>query len=145
MAIHLASTQPPGDLPIAAVITDRSGSVLSQSSNSVVSTGDVTAHAELVAIRGLEFAQLKGNARDLTIAVTLEPCPMCSWAIRSAGIGSVVFGAYNDQYGAAGSVFDFLRDTSSGSTIAVAGGVLEMECSLLLRKAFTEIRNNNSW
>jgi len=67
---------------------------------------------------------------------------MCAWAIRSAGIGSVVFGAYNDHYGAGGSVYDFLRDTRFGRGVKVIGGVLERECSLLLDNAFFEIRNN---
>ena len=142
LAIDLASSQPNSDLPIAAVITDSSGAVLSQSRNCVVVRGDVTAHAEVLAIKGLLPLHSKSDADQFTLAVTLEPCPMCAWAIRSAGIGSVVFGAYNDQYGAGGSVFDLLRDTRYGRGVHVIGGVLEKECSLLLDDAFSEIRNN---
>jgi tRNA(adenine34) deaminase len=142
LAIHLASAKPNSDIPIAAVITDSSGAVLSQSKNCVVLRGDVTAHAEILAIQALRPLHSKGDAGQFTLAVTLEPCPMCAWAIRSAGIGFVVFGAYNDQYGAGGSVFDLLRDTRYGRSVDVVGGVLEKECSLLLDDAFSEIRNN---
>ena len=143
LAIRLAGAQPNSDLPIAAVITDSSGAVLSHSRNSVAVRGDVTAHAEMLAIKGLLPLHSKSDAAQLTLAVTLEPCPMCAWAIRSAGIGSVVFGAYNNQYGAGGSVFDLLRDTRYGRSVNVIGGVLEKECSLLLDDAFSEIRNND--
>ena len=142
IALDLAGAQPNSDLPIAAVITDSSGTVLSQSRNNVVVRGDVTAHAEILAIQGLDPLHSKSDASQYTLAVTLEPCPMCAWAIRSAGIGSVVFGAYNDQYGAGGSVFDLLRDTRYGRSVDVIGGVMEKECSLLLEDAFSEIRNN---
>jgi len=143
LAIRLAGAQPNSDLPIAAVIIDSSGALLSQSRNYVVVGGDVTAHAEILAIKGLLPWHSKSDAAQFTLAVTLEPCPMCAWAIRSAGIGSVVFGAYNDQYGAGGSVFDLLRDTRYGRSVNVIGGVLEKECSLLLDDAFSEIRNND--
>ena len=142
IALDLAGAQPNSDLPIAAVVTDISGAVLSQSRNNVVVRGDVTAHAEILAIQGLDPLHSKSDASQYTLAVTLEPCPMCAWAIRSAGIGSVVFGAYNDQYGAGGSVFDLLRDTRYGRSVDVIGGVMEEECSLLLEDAFSEIRNN---
>ena len=142
LAIDLAGAQLNSDLPIAAVMADSSGAVLSQSRNYVVVRGDVTAHAEILAIKGLLPVHSKSDAGRYTLAVTLEPCPMCAWAIRSAGIGSVVFGAYNDQYGAGGSVFDLLRDTRHGRSVDVIGGVLEKECSLLLDDAFSEIRNN---
>ncbi|MDA8552053.1 nucleoside deaminase [Aquiluna sp.] len=142
MAIEIGRTQPCLDLPIAAVIADSTGAVLSKSRNRVVLNGDVTAHAEILAIQGLGPLSDKSLAHEWTLAVTLEPCPMCAWAIRSAGIGAVIFGAYNNQYGAGGSVFDLLRDGRYGVEVEVIGGVLEKECSLLMNNAFREIRNN---
>ena len=145
LAIELASSCCSSGLPIAAIISDSSGAVLSRGRNETDSGEDVTSHAELVAIRELQLASRRAEARDLILTVTLEPCPMCAWAIRLFGIGKVVFGAYNDQYGAAGSVLDLLRDSRFGRPVEVVGGVLDRTCSSLLDRAFFEIRNNRTW
>ena len=137
-----ASVHSPQDLPIAAIITDSSGSVVASSKNAVVQTDQPTAHAEMLVIAGLGMKTLKRDAAHMTMSVTLEPCPMCAWAIRSAGIGRLIFGAYNQQYGAAGSVYDLLRDSRHGRRIEVLGGVLEHECKQLLGDAFSDIRDN---
>ena len=142
LALDVASNGKSIDLPIAAVITDWSGSIIGSSRNAVLEKGDATAHAELLAVGTVPLNTLKGDAGRMTIAVTLEPCPMCAWAIRSAGIGRLVFGAYNPQYGAAGSVYDLLRDKRRGSNVEVIGGVLEDECQRLMDDAFLNIRNN---
>ena len=142
-ALELAASGQSSDLPVAAVIFDANGAVIASSKNAVFERGRATAHAELLAIERLDSKFLRLYGGQMSMAVTLEPCPMCAWAIRSAGIGSVVFGAYNDQYGAGGSVFDLLRDTRYGRSVNVIGGVLEKECSLLLDDAFSEIRNND--
>jgi len=131
------------DLPIGAIITNLSGSVIAWSKNAVVQKDQHTAHAEMLALAGLGISTLKRDAGDMTLAVTLEPCPMCAWAIRSAGIGRLVFGAYNVRYGAAGSVYDLLRDGRHGRRIEVLGGVLEQECRQLLGNAFSDIRDNS--
>jgi len=141
-ALEITSFKCSGDLPIAAVIFDSSGSILSSSKNAVIESGRATAHAELLAIGNLDLQILKREGKDMCLAVTLEPCPMCAWAIRSAGIGRLVFGAYNPQYGAAGSVYDLLRDRSHGRSVEVVGGVLKEECQQLLGGAFSNIRNN---
>ena len=142
LALDVASAGSSKDLPIGAIVMDSSGSVIASSRNAVIAMGEATAHAELLAIRSLNLGALKRDANSLTIAVTLEPCPMCAWAMGVAGIGRLVFGAYNPQYGAAGSVFDLLRDKSSNRAVEVIGGVLEEECRRLLGDAFLNIRNN---
>ena len=142
LALEVASLEPASDLPIAAIITNSSGSVIATSKNAVVQKNQLTAHAEMLAIAGLGLKTLKRDAERMTVSVTLEPCPMCAWAIRSAGIGRLIFGAYNPQYGAAGSVYDFLRDGRHGRSVEVIGGVLEQECRQLLGDAFSDIRNN---
>ena len=142
LALDVASLESTSDLPVAAIITNSSGSVIASSKNAVVQKGQHTAHAEMLAIAGLDLKILKRDADNMTISVTLEPCPMCAWAIRSAGIGRLVFGAYNPQYGAAGSVYDLLRDGRHGRIVEVIGGVLEEECQKLLGDAFSDIRNN---
>ena len=144
LALEVASSGSPNDLPIAALIADSDGSVIGSSKNCVVASGQVTAHAELVTLESVGLTWLKNKGEHMTIVVTLEPCPMCAWAIRSAGIGRLVFGAYNPQYGAAGSVYDLLRDSRHGRGVEVIGGVLEKECQLLLGDAFSHIRNNGS-
>ena len=142
LALDVASSGSSNDLPIAAVVVDASGSIIASSRNAVIGMGEATAHAELLAIRSLNLGALKQDAKSMTIAVTLEPCPMCAWAIGVAGIGRLIFGAYNPRYGAAGSVFDLLRDQSNGRAVEVMGGVLEEECRRLLGDAFSNIRHN---
>lgn len=142
LAIDVAASCNSYDLPIATVILDSSGKVIASSTNGVVSSGDSTAHSELLALRQLNLASKKDEAQSLTLAVTLEPCPMCAWAIRASGIGRLIFGAPNPQYGAAGSVYDLLRDTRYGRPVEVIGGVLQKECQGLLDAFFAAIRNN---
>ena len=144
LALEVASLGSARDLPVAAIITNAFGSVIASSRNAVVQRDEHTAHAEMLAIAGVGVETLKRDAERMTISVTLEPCPMCAWAIRSAGFGRLVFGAYNPQYGAAGSVYDLLRDGRYGRSVEVMGGVLEEECQQLLGDAFSEIRNNGS-
>ena len=144
LALEVASLESSSDLPIAAIITNSSGSVIASSKNAVVQRAQHTAHAEMLAIGALGLKALKRDAERMTISVTLEPCPMCAWAIRSSGIGRLIFGAYNLQYGAAGSVYDLLRDGRHGRSVEVIGGVLEEECQQLLGDAFSDIRNNGS-
>ena len=143
IALGIAASGSSQDLPIAAIITDGSGSTIALSRNAVIKKGDVTAHAELEAIRMLSLPILKRDAKRMTVAVTLEPCPMCAWAIRSAGFGRLIFGAYNNLYGAAGSVYDLLRDQRHSRVVEVIGGVLEAQCQVLLDNAFADIRNND--
>ena len=142
LALEVASSGSSDDLPIAAILVDRSGSVIASSRNAVISSGELTAHAELLVIGSLDLGTFKRDAENMTLAVTLEPCPMCAWAIRSAGIGRLVFGAYNPQYGAAGSVYDLLRDGRHGRSVEVIGGALEGECQQLLGDAISDMRNN---
>jgi len=132
------------DLPIGAVIVDSLGSVVCCARNAVIESGESTAHAELLAIRALGSVSRDRREAGMTMIVTLEPCPMCAWAIRLAGIGRVIFGAYNPQYGAAGSIFDLLRDTRYGRGVEVIGGVLSEDCQRILGDAFSKLRNNRS-
>ena len=144
LALEVASLESASDLPIAAIVTNSSGAVIASSRNEVVQRDEHTAHAEMLAIADVGVETFKRDAEHMTISVTLEPCPMCAWAIRSAGIGRLVFGAYNPQSGAAGSVYDLLRDGRHGRSVEVIGGVLEDECQQLLGDAFSDIRNNGS-
>jgi tRNA(adenine34) deaminase len=122
-----------GDIPIGAILLDPSGGVIASDHNQRELSGDPTAHAEILAIR--EAAAQLGNWRleDCTLVVTLEPCPMCAGAIVMSRIGRLVFGAWNDEYGAAGSAWDLVRDRRLNHRVEVIGGVLETECGTLVR------------
>ena len=140
-AISLAQeTAIKGDVPVGALVVDESGNVVGQGANLREQENDPTAHAEIVAIRNA--AKKLGNYRldELTMVVTLEPCGMCAGAIAQSRIKRLVFGSFDEKYGAVGSVWDLLRDSRSIYKPEVLSGVLENECAQLLSVFFTTKR-----
>jgi tRNA(adenine34) deaminase len=140
------------DVPIGAVVVGPDGGVLGRGRNQREELGDPTAHAEVVAIREAAdrlraLSALNGGAgdgwrlADCTLVVTLEPCAMCAGAVVLARIPRVVFGAWDEKAGAAGSVFDVLRERRLNHWVEVYGGVREDECGALLRDFFAAHRN----
>ena len=129
-----------GDVPVGAFVVDDSGNVVGQGANLREQDNDPTAHAEIVAIRSA--AKKLGNYRldDLTMVVTLEPCGMCAGAIAQSRIKRLVFGSFDEKYGAVGSVWDLLRDSRAIYKPEVLSGVLENECAQLLSDFFTTKR-----
>src|SRR6476661_1874667 len=139
------------DVPIGAVVLGPDGGVLGSGRNQREELGDPTAHAEVVAIREAAeklrvLSELEGGAgdgwrlADCTLVVTLEPCAMCAGAVVLARIPRVVFGAWDEKAGAAGSVFDILRERRLNHWVEVYGGVREQECGALLREFFAAHR-----
>ena len=124
------------DVPVGAVLLDSSGQVVAAAHNERELTGDPTAHAELLAIQRVGKAKGDWRLEDLTLVVTLEPCVMCAGAIVAARIPKVIFGAFDEKVGAAGSRYDLLRDSRLGNPIEVIAGVREAECSKLLKDFF---------
>jgi tRNA(adenine34) deaminase len=124
------------DVPVGAVLLDSSGEVVAAAHNERELTGDPTAHAELLAIQRVGKAKGDWRLEDLTLVVTLEPCVMCAGAIVAARIPRVVYGAFDEKVGAAGSRYDLLRDSRLGNPIEVIAGVKEAECSKLLKDFF---------
>ena len=130
-----------GEVPVGAVVV-RDEAIVARSGNRVVRDGDGTAHAELLAIRGAMRAPdrtaLRGETRltDCTLYITLEPCAMCAGAIVLARIGRVVFGAWDDKAGMAGSVGDLLRHPRLNHRPEVLGGACGEECGALLSRFF---------
>ena len=124
------------DVPVGAVLLDADGTVLAHARNEREQLGDPTAHAEVLAIR--RAAELRGDWRleDTTLVVTLEPCVLCAGAILAARIPRVVFGAWDEKAGAAGSVHDLLRDRRLPHRVEVTGGVLADEGAALLSEFF---------
>ena len=128
-----------GDVPVGAVVLDRDGTVLAHGHNEREKHGDPTAHAEIVAIRRAAEARGSWRLDDVTLVVTLEPCVMCAGAILAARIPRVVFGAWDEKAGAAGSMYDLLRDRRLPHRVEVHAGVLAAEAEAQL-KAFFEAR-----
>lgn len=129
------------DLPVGAVIV-QGDRLVCAARNRKEELNDVTAHAEIVALR--EAADILGTWRltDLTIYTTLEPCPMCAEAILQSRIGKVVFGAYDPLSGALGSAFNLYGEKRIYPIPQVIGGILENECALLLKDFFAKGRQD---
>lgn len=129
-----------GDVPVGAVILDADGAVLAHGRNEREKHDDPTAHAEVVAIRRAAEVRRDWHLDDTTLVVTLEPCVLCAGAILAARIPRVVFGAWDEKAGAAGSVYDLLRDRRLTHRVEVVPEVLASESSALLREFFATAR-----
>jgi tRNA(adenine34) deaminase len=126
-----------GDVPVAAAVIDHAGFVIAQATNTKERDSDPTAHAEILALRAAGKALGLANLQGHTLMVTLEPCVMCAGAITQARISTLVFGAWDDKAGAAGSKHDLVRDRSLPHRVEeVIGGVLEEQCAQLLKDFF---------
>ena len=128
-----------GEVPVGAVVVGPDGQVLGRGRNRRQETGDATAHAEMEAIREACLALGGWRLEGCTLFVTLEPCPMCAGAIINARIPTVVFGAREELSGSCGSVIDLFYERY-GHRPRVFAGVLEKDCSSLLRDFFREKR-----
>lgn len=132
-----AAKKAKGEVAVGAVIV-KDGEMIASACNRKESLNDVTAHAEILAIK--EAAQKLKNWRldNCELYVTLEPCPMCAWAIIQSRIKTVYFGSYDTNYGALGSAIDVRKLANSG--LKVYGGIMEEECDKLLAECFKELR-----
>ena len=128
------------DVPVGAVILNANGDLISTGNNQRELLNDPTAHAEIVAIRHAATALGNWRLDGCIIVVTLEPCAMCAGAIAQSRISKVVFGAWDEKAGASGSVWDLLRDPRALHKVEVTSGVLEEECSAMLKEFFSEQR-----
>jgi tRNA(adenine34) deaminase len=142
MALAIAEAQKGGqksEVPVGAVLVGADGEILAQTHNLTLTLGDVTAHAEILALR--EAARIVHNYRlvNTTLYVTVEPCLMCMGAIVHARVAQVVFGAKDPKWGAAGSLYDFSRDARLNHQPQIVSGVRETECRELMQ-AFFRVR-----
>ena len=123
-----------GEVPVGAVFVDNE-KVIAVSGNQPIGLNDPTAHAEILALR--KAADIKGNYRlGGSLYVTLEPCIMCMGALIHARIEHLIFGAYDQRAGAAGTIYDFSDSLHLNHRIEVEGGILERESQLLLKDFF---------
>ena len=142
-ALHLASRAAKrGEVPVGALVM-RHGEVLGSAGNRRERTHDATAHAEVLALRRACHHQSAWRLSGATLYVTLEPCAMCAGALVLARVRRLVYGAPDPKAGAAGSVFDVVREPRLNHRIEVTGGVLAEECAALLSRFFKERRRRD--
>ncbi|MEW2246536.1 tRNA adenosine(34) deaminase TadA [Streptomyces sp. NPDC006975] len=126
-----------GDVPVGAlVLAPDSTSVLATGHNEREVTGDPTGHAEILAIRRAAERLGEWRLTGCTLVVTLEPCTMCAGAIVQSRVDRVVYGARDDKAGAAGSLWDVIRDRRLNHRPEVIEGVLAAECAQQLTDFF---------
>lgn len=135
-----AATPPRRDVPIGAAVYGPDGALLASAGNRREADEDPTAHAEILALRTAAAATGRWNLSGCTLAVTLEPCTMCAGAIVLARIETVIVGAMDPKAGAAGSLYDLVREPRLNHRVELITRVREGECGDLLRDFFRDLR-----
>ena len=136
-----------GDVPIGAVIV-KDGKIIAEGYNKREKKQNALYHAEVLAINKACKKLKSFRLENCDIYITLEPCPMCCGAIINARIENIFFGAYDKDYGAAGGHYDFPNDKLFGHHPKVVGGIMEEECSKMVKDFFKELRKRktkNNW
>jgi tRNA(adenine34) deaminase len=133
----LAATH--GDVPVGAIALVR-GAVVAQRHNERELRGDPTAHAEILALAAAAAVVGSWRLTDVTLVVTLEPCPMCAGAAVAARLGRLVFGAADPKAGACGSLYNLSADPRLNHEFPVTAGVRAGECGQLLTEFFAAQR-----
>lgn len=133
-----------GDIPIGAVVLDPEGIMLAEAGNEREARHDPTAHAEVLALRQAAARTGDWRLEGCTLVVTLEPCPMCAGAAVMSRVSRLVFGAWNDEYGAAGSRWDLVRDRRLPHVIEVIGGLDASECGTMVREFLASRRQESA-
>ncbi len=128
-----------GETPVGAVIV-KEGKIIGRGGNRVETYKDPTAHAEIIAIGAASEETAYARLINSAMYVTLEPCPMCAGAIVLARIPQLFYGAADPKMGACGSIYNICRDKSLNHQVEVTSGVMERECSSILREFFISVR-----
>ena len=126
------------DIPIAALIV-KNGEIIASATNKREENNQTIAHAEVLAINEANKKTNSWRLEDCDIYVTLEPCPMCAWAIINARIKNVYFASWDLKYGAFGGSINLAK--LANSKINIKGGILEQEADCLIKKYFESLRN----
>jgi tRNA(adenine34) deaminase len=127
------------EVPVGAVIVQH-GRLIAAAHNQRVALHDPTAHAEMIAITQAAEALRDWRLEECTLYVTLEPCPMCAGAIVQARVPKLVFGATDPKAGACGSLYSIVTDRRLNHQVEVVRGILESECSTVLKEFFLRKR-----
>lgn len=129
-----------GDVPVGAVVVDAEGALLAAARNAREGSGDPTAHAEVLALRAAAAARGHWRLSGCTLVVTLEPCAMCAGAVVLSRVDRLVYAADDPKAGAAGSLWDLVRDRRLNHRPEVVRGVLAADSGDLLRAFFAQHR-----
>lgn len=127
------------EIPVGAVIV-QNGEVIAQAHNEKEKRNDVTAHAEILVLKEAAHVLENWRLNDCDLYVTLEPCPMCAWALMQSRVRNVYFGSYDNVYGAFSALPEIMK--LSGSNLEHKGGIMEQECDALLKDYFEKMRMN---
>lgn len=131
-----------GEVPIGCVIVHE-GKIIGRGYNRRNTDKNTLAHAEITAINRASKYIGDWRLEECTMYVTLEPCQMCAGAIVQARIPEVVMGCMNPKAGCAGSILNILEMPQFNHQVSVTRGILEQECSDMLKLFFTELRIRN--
>jgi len=129
------------ELPISAVILDERGRCIGRGSNKRNVNSDPLGHAELVALRQASFMKNDWRFNECSLITILEPCTMCASALIQARMGRVIYGALDEKRGGLGGAIDLSKHKSSHHKMEVIGGILEKECSSVIKLWFKKLRN----
>ena len=127
------------EIPIGCVIV-KEGEIIGRGHNAREELQRAVMHAEIMAIENANLSEESWRLLDCTLFVTIEPCVMCSGAIGLARIPNVVYGAKNQKFGAAGSLYDILTDERLNHRVEVERGILEDECAAIMQDFFRNRR-----
>ncbi len=130
------------EVPVGAIIV-YDNKVIAKAHNQREMLLDPTAHAEMIAITQASAYLQNWRLSDTTVYVTLEPCTMCAGALVQARAKNLVYGAKDEKYGACKSTVNLVNDPRFNHRMNVISGVLEDECSMLLKQFFLEKRRDN--
>lgn len=131
-----------GEVPVGAIIV-KDGKLISKGYNMREILNDPTAHAEIIAIKKASEVLKSWRLIGCTIYVTIEPCSMCAGAIVNSRIERVVIGASDPKMGACGSVIDIVRNKDFNHRVELTSGILEYECSSIMKDFFRSLRNTS--
>ena len=129
-----------GEVPVGSLLIDNSNRIVAKNHNRSISLNDPTAHAEILVIRQAALSIKNYRLNGLTMFVTIEPCPMCMGAIINARLEMLIFGAFDQRAGAAGSVYNLTNDKRLNHQVKVVSGIMENECKGLLQDFFRRRR-----
>jgi tRNA(adenine34) deaminase len=129
-----------GEVPVGALVVDHSREILARDHNRCISLSDPTAHAEILAIR--QASKILDNYRlnQTTLFVTIEPCPMCMGAILNARIERLVFGAFDQKFGASALINELADDRKMYHKLQIIPGIMEEECKRIIQDFFKDRR-----
>lgn len=127
------------EIPIGCVLV-KDGQIIGRGHNAREELQRAVMHAEIMAIEEANQRENSWRLLDTTLFVTIEPCVMCSGAIGLARIPQVVYGATNQKFGGAGSLYDILTDERLNHRVEVETGILEAECAAIMQTFFRQGR-----